>query len=89
MNILDLNEDIMSKVKHNLFFEKLIKHKKDNFNYDYIDWECWELKTDLAGYYATGRRALHSNNLTNYCMPFLDRDGNCWRHACIRNVYEV
>eukprot|EP01050_Picozoa_sp_SAG11_P002498 SAG11_NODE_127_length_15677_cov_10.890872_14_plen_85_part_00 len=84
MNILDLNEDIMSKVKHNIFLKNLIKHKEDKFNYNYIDWECWELGTDLAGYYATGR-----NDLTNYCMPFLDRDGNCWRHACIRNVYKV
>eukprot|EP01050_Picozoa_sp_SAG11_P045157 SAG11_NODE_22353_length_407_cov_2.217532_1_plen_85_part_00 len=72
------------------FFKKMIKHKEDNFNYDYIDWECRESKTDLAGYYATGRAGYYaagqSGYETNYCMPFLDRDGNCWRHACIRNV---
>eukprot|EP01050_Picozoa_sp_SAG11_P019674 SAG11_NODE_3175_length_2633_cov_2.028414_3_plen_40_part_00 len=33
MNILDLNGDIMSKVKHNIFLRKIMKHKGDNFNY--------------------------------------------------------
>eukprot|EP01050_Picozoa_sp_SAG11_P051877 SAG11_NODE_29745_length_307_cov_1.721154_1_plen_26_part_10 len=26
MNILDLNDDIMSKVKHNIFLRKIMKH---------------------------------------------------------------
>eukprot|EP01050_Picozoa_sp_SAG11_P009443 SAG11_NODE_887_length_6694_cov_21.780440_3_plen_78_part_00 len=38
MNILDLNDDIMSKVKHNIFLRKLMKHREDNFNYDNYDW---------------------------------------------------
>eukprot|EP01050_Picozoa_sp_SAG11_P060517 SAG11_NODE_39809_length_220_cov_31.264463_2_plen_33_part_01 len=33
MNILDLNDDIMSKVKHNIFLRKIMKHKEDKFNY--------------------------------------------------------
>eukprot|EP01050_Picozoa_sp_SAG11_P067441 SAG11_NODE_48095_length_125_cov_96.576923_1_plen_28_part_10 len=28
MNILDLNDDIMSKVKHNIFLRKIMKHKE-------------------------------------------------------------
>eukprot|EP01050_Picozoa_sp_SAG11_P049305 SAG11_NODE_26859_length_339_cov_140.216667_1_plen_83_part_00 len=43
MNILDLNDDIMSKIKHNLFLKSLMKHKGDNFNYDDFDWDNWEL----------------------------------------------
>ena len=31
MNILDLNEDIMGKIKHKLFLKQLIKHRQDNF----------------------------------------------------------
>ena len=42
MNILELNEDIMSKVKHNLFLKSLMKHREDNFNYDGFDWTEWE-----------------------------------------------
>ena len=42
MNILDLNEDIMSKIKHNLFLKSLMKHQKE-FDYnEYIDWKDWE-----------------------------------------------
>ena len=47
MNILDLNEDIMSKVKHNIFLRKIMKHKEDNFNYEKMDWDKWESKNDL------------------------------------------
>eukprot|EP01050_Picozoa_sp_SAG11_P016753 SAG11_NODE_2326_length_3518_cov_401.419713_2_plen_85_part_00 len=39
MSIFDLNDDIMSKVKHNIFLRKIVKHKEDNFNYEGIDWE--------------------------------------------------
>ena len=42
MNILDLNDDIMSKVKHNIFLRKIMKHKEDNFNYEGFDWDKWE-----------------------------------------------
>eukprot|EP01050_Picozoa_sp_SAG11_P024912 SAG11_NODE_5452_length_1555_cov_4.319368_1_plen_82_part_00 len=38
MKILDLNDDIMSKVKHNIFLRKIMKHKEDNFNYEKMDW---------------------------------------------------
>ena len=38
MNILDLNEDIMSKVKHNIFLKRLMKHREDNFKFDKLDW---------------------------------------------------
>eukprot|EP01052_Picozoa_sp_SAG31_P081361 SAG31_NODE_41264_length_277_cov_0.573034_1_plen_65_part_10 len=49
MNILDLNDHIMSKVKHNIFLKSLMKHRKDNFDI-YSDWnegssggnEYWE-----------------------------------------------
>eukprot|EP01050_Picozoa_sp_SAG11_P004951 SAG11_NODE_330_length_10677_cov_8.535117_12_plen_99_part_00 len=47
MNILDLNDDIMSKVKHNIFLRKITKHKEDNFNYEKMDWDKWESKNDL------------------------------------------
>ena len=46
MNILDLNDDIMSKVKHNIFLRQIIKHKEDNFNYDNYGWDKWEFKND-------------------------------------------
>eukprot|EP01050_Picozoa_sp_SAG11_P050969 SAG11_NODE_28703_length_318_cov_17.963470_1_plen_53_part_10 len=42
MNILDLNEDIMSKVKHNIFFKKLMKHREDNFNFDKPETWGWD-----------------------------------------------
>eukprot|EP01050_Picozoa_sp_SAG11_P006704 SAG11_NODE_531_length_8710_cov_33.573569_6_plen_93_part_00 len=42
MNILDLNDDIMSKVKHNIFLRKIMKHKEDKFNYEGFDWDKWE-----------------------------------------------
>eukprot|EP01050_Picozoa_sp_SAG11_P062895 SAG11_NODE_42575_length_178_cov_31.734177_1_plen_59_part_11 len=55
MNILDLNNDIMSKVEHNIikimkrkdFLRQIIKHKEDNFNYEKTDWDKWETKNDL------------------------------------------
>eukprot|EP01050_Picozoa_sp_SAG11_P006302 SAG11_NODE_484_length_9060_cov_7.118514_1_plen_86_part_00 len=47
MNILDLNDDIMSKVKHNIFLRKIMKHKEDNFNREKMDWDEWETKNDL------------------------------------------
>eukprot|EP01050_Picozoa_sp_SAG11_P058538 SAG11_NODE_37462_length_256_cov_4.248408_1_plen_57_part_01 len=47
MNILDLNDDIMSKVKHNIFLRKIMKHKEDKFNYEKTDWDKWETKNDL------------------------------------------
>eukprot|EP01050_Picozoa_sp_SAG11_P050161 SAG11_NODE_27794_length_328_cov_44.554585_2_plen_53_part_01 len=37
MNILELNEDIMSKVKHNIFFKKIMKHRKNYYNRFQID----------------------------------------------------
>eukprot|EP01050_Picozoa_sp_SAG11_P059273 SAG11_NODE_38312_length_252_cov_32.751634_1_plen_73_part_10 len=46
MNILDLNEDIMSKVKHNIFLKKLMKHREDNFNFDKP--ETWGLDFDYS-----------------------------------------
>ena len=45
MNILDLNEDIMSKIKHNLFLNSLMKHHKEfnSFINDTLeDWREWE-----------------------------------------------
>eukprot|EP01050_Picozoa_sp_SAG11_P032900 SAG11_NODE_10915_length_796_cov_32.292683_2_plen_66_part_00 len=43
MNILDLNDDIMSKIKHNLFLKSLMKHRKDNFEFvNRISWVGWE-----------------------------------------------
>eukprot|EP01050_Picozoa_sp_SAG11_P046586 SAG11_NODE_23912_length_381_cov_0.914894_1_plen_86_part_00 len=47
MNILDLNDDIMSKVKHNIFLRNLMEHKEDNFNYEGIDWYRWETDNDF------------------------------------------
>eukprot|EP01050_Picozoa_sp_SAG11_P036321 SAG11_NODE_13760_length_640_cov_35.295749_2_plen_98_part_00 len=46
MNILDLNDDIMSKVKHNIFLRKLMNHREDKFHYEKIDWEKWEAHHD-------------------------------------------
>ena len=48
MNILDLNDDIMSKIKHNLFLKSLMKHRNE-FEFDFYDWNCWELERDLSG----------------------------------------
>ena len=45
MNISDLNDDIMSKIKHNLFLKSLMKHR--NSFIDCIDWDCW----DYENYY--------------------------------------
>ena len=43
MNILDLNDDIMSKVKHNISLRKIMKHKEDNFEFvNRISWVGWE-----------------------------------------------
>eukprot|EP01050_Picozoa_sp_SAG11_P002497 SAG11_NODE_127_length_15677_cov_10.890872_13_plen_89_part_00 len=42
MNILDLNADIMSKVKHNIFLKKLMKHREDNFNFDKPETWGWD-----------------------------------------------
>eukprot|EP01050_Picozoa_sp_SAG11_P023478 SAG11_NODE_4730_length_1788_cov_14.219065_2_plen_86_part_00 len=47
MNILDLNDDIMSKIIHNLFLKSLMKHRKDNFVYDDFDLERWESRNDF------------------------------------------
>ena len=55
MNILDLNNDIISKVEHNVrkimkrkeFLRQIIKHKEDNFNYEGFDWDVWEVDNDL------------------------------------------
>eukprot|EP01050_Picozoa_sp_SAG11_P040748 SAG11_NODE_17885_length_506_cov_1.068796_1_plen_64_part_00 len=46
MNILDLNEDIMSKVKHNIFLKRLMKHREDNFKFNELDWDKWEFIND-------------------------------------------
>ena len=43
MNILDLNDDIMSKIKHNLFLKSLMKHQKENESFiGYDNSEEWE-----------------------------------------------
>eukprot|EP01050_Picozoa_sp_SAG11_P017200 SAG11_NODE_2452_length_3345_cov_3.549908_4_plen_95_part_00 len=49
MNILDLNDDIMSKVKHesDMFLRKIKKHKEDNFNYEGFDWEEFDNRFDF------------------------------------------
>eukprot|EP01050_Picozoa_sp_SAG11_P024997 SAG11_NODE_5498_length_1543_cov_58.549861_1_plen_87_part_00 len=48
MNILDLNDDIMSKIIHDLFLKSLVKHQKEFelfIGYDSCEeWEddnCW------------------------------------------------
>eukprot|EP01050_Picozoa_sp_SAG11_P011967 SAG11_NODE_1301_length_5259_cov_8.758140_4_plen_92_part_00 len=48
MNILDLNDDIMSKIKHNLFLKSLMKHRDKIMvmvnEFDFVDWYFWEVE---------------------------------------------
>eukprot|EP01050_Picozoa_sp_SAG11_P039819 SAG11_NODE_16954_length_532_cov_43.318707_1_plen_104_part_00 len=68
MNILDLNNDIMSKVEHNIikimkrkeFLRKIIKHKEDNFNYEGFDWYEWEKDNDFDLIRCGGGEILYS-----------------------------
>ena len=82
MNILDLNDDIMSKIKHNLFLKSLIKHRNE-FEFDFYDWNCWELERDISGYYYDSRK-LYSDVINNFNYSFIDVRGNCVLHRCIK-----
>eukprot|EP01050_Picozoa_sp_SAG11_P011833 SAG11_NODE_1280_length_5314_cov_2.956472_6_plen_84_part_00 len=82
MNILDLNDDIMSKIKHNLFLKSLMKHQS-SFCFNFIDWNCWELERDLSGYYYDSRK-LYSDVINNFNYSFIDVRGNCVLHRCIK-----
>eukprot|EP01050_Picozoa_sp_SAG11_P047334 SAG11_NODE_24732_length_368_cov_56.535316_1_plen_87_part_00 len=83
MNIIDLNDDIMSKIKHNLFLKSLMKHR-DKFmvmvnEFGVFDWYCWELERDLTGFYFDSYISYLNNNF-NY--SFVDVRGNCVLHRC-------
>eukprot|EP01050_Picozoa_sp_SAG11_P039777 SAG11_NODE_16916_length_533_cov_3.126728_1_plen_85_part_00 len=84
MNILDLNDDIMSKIKHNIFLKSLMKHTKDNFEFVFYDWVCWELERDLSGFYFDSKINYFN---TNYNYSFLDVRGNCVLHRVKRIIF--
>eukprot|EP01051_Picozoa_sp_SAG22_P018990 SAG22_NODE_3366_length_1756_cov_630.472541_2_plen_88_part_00 len=46
MNLFDLNNDILNKIQHQVFLNKLMKHK-EQFNFSSINWGDWELKNDF------------------------------------------
>ena len=46
MNLFDLNNDILNKIQHQVFLNKLMKHK-EQFNFTSISWEDWEHKNDI------------------------------------------
>ena len=73
MNILDLNEDIMSKVKHNLFLKKLMKHREDYFNRFEID--AFE---DDPGNDNDTYETQHVNNKWPHCIQTNNKIGNYW-----------
>eukprot|EP01050_Picozoa_sp_SAG11_P011232 SAG11_NODE_1176_length_5600_cov_8.953827_5_plen_87_part_00 len=83
MNILDLNYDIMSKIKHNLFLKSLMKRTKDNFEFVFYDWDCWGLERDLSGFYFDSRK-LFTDVINNFNYSFIDVRGNCVLHRCIK-----
>eukprot|EP01050_Picozoa_sp_SAG11_P026832 SAG11_NODE_6569_length_1286_cov_47.063184_1_plen_89_part_00 len=77
MNILDLNEDIMSKVKHNIFLRRLMKHREDNFNYDNYEWDKWEFINDYDIFYLeNGDRG----------KSFLFEDDDNSESGCVLNI---
>eukprot|EP01050_Picozoa_sp_SAG11_P043032 SAG11_NODE_20145_length_451_cov_13.772727_1_plen_84_part_00 len=83
MNILDLNEDIMSKIKHNLFLKSLMKHRNE-FEFGVSDWNCWELGKDHTGFYFDSKIDYFD---TNYNYSFLDVRGNCVLHRVKRIIF--
>ena len=46
MNLFDLNNDILNKIQHQVFLNKLMKHK-EQFNFTSINWTRWEYKNDI------------------------------------------
>ena len=46
MNLFDLNNDILNKIQHQVFLNKLMKHK-EQFNFTSINWTRWENKNDI------------------------------------------
>eukprot|EP01050_Picozoa_sp_SAG11_P028675 SAG11_NODE_7761_length_1099_cov_29.102000_1_plen_87_part_00 len=85
MNILDLNEDIMSKIKHNLFLKSLMKHRNE-FEIYLFDWNCWASEKELTGYYYDSRK-MYSDVINNFNYSVSDENGNYVLHRCKMNKY--
>ena len=71
-------DDIMQKVHHEMIMNRLKYQIKNNFNYQSLDWEEWEINKDLYLVQQDRDKAFHS---------FRDTRGNYWNENIKRPKY--